>query len=221
MPNLVAIDVCVVDDRISLVFSHRAVAAAYAAYLRDEDSRMVSFPSPPSPRGSPHHHQPYHRAPQYSAATKEVTVSLPSFISWFITCRLPDDEDTITFTFDDRDERYADYWAENMVLFERVPGHDADGIKELHVRRLWNKATLLKKLEDLRTRKNSPRPIVSPTTSNKGSPRMNPFNGGGGRGYNTNTNHNNNNNVSAYGYPRMAVNGFGSPGTKKQQDIWW
>jgi hypothetical protein len=72
MPNLVAIDVSVTDGRIRLAFSDRAVATAYAAYLRAQDLR-------------PPHHQAipsYVRAPQLHATTKEVSLSLPAFITW-------------------------------------------------------------------------------------------------------------------------------------------
>ena len=142
MPNLVAVDVSVTDDRISLVFSHRAVAAAYAAYLKSEDARPLVTQSTPG----------YRRSPHFNAAGKEVTLTLPNFITWFITCRLPDDEDSVTFTYGDMDEDYADRWAESMILFERVPGpvYDDDSSKQMHVRRLRNKAVLLKRLEDYR-----------------------------------------------------------------------
>ncbi|GAB1309906.1 hypothetical protein MFIFM68171_00116 [Madurella fahalii] len=140
MPNLVAIDVSVTDNRISLVFSHRAVAAAYAAYLRAQDLRPPQLQAIPG----------YQRSPQLHTTTKEVSLFLPDFITWFITCRLPDDEDSVTFTFMDCDEECASRWAESMVLFEPVPGHDDEGVKQLHVRRLWNKSYLLKRLDDLR-----------------------------------------------------------------------
>ncbi len=73
MPNLVAIDVSVNDGRIQLAFSDRDVAVAYAAYLRAQDLR------PP-----PHHHAipGYQRLPQLHATTKEVSLSLPAFITW-------------------------------------------------------------------------------------------------------------------------------------------
>lgn len=96
----------------------------------------------------------------------------------FITCRLPDDEDAVTFTFMDADEGLARRWAESMVLFELIPpssppapAHlndiingssspspmgDDGGIKQLQVRRLWNKDRLLKRLEELRRRVPTP-----------------------------------------------------------------
>ncbi|KAK0661653.1 hypothetical protein QBC41DRAFT_33981 [Cercophora samala] len=171
MPNLVSVDVSVTDDRVSLVFSHRAVAAAYASYLKAEDTRQQQR----APSFSPHHspqlnnHNPYrtlhnnpfssyHRAPQFSPATKEVTFFLPSFITWFITCRLPDDEDAVTFSFIDADEQVATKWAESMLLFELVPPNPYDDVKQLHVRRLWNKARLIKLLEDLQQHQQQARP---------------------------------------------------------------
>ncbi|KAK4135893.1 hypothetical protein BT67DRAFT_346920, partial [Trichocladium antarcticum] len=165
MPNLVAIDVSVTDSRISLVFSHRAVAAAYAAYLRAQDLRPAPHQTVPG----------YQRAPQLHTTRKEVSLSLPDFITWFITCRLPDDEDSVTFTFMDDAEAHAQRWADSMVLFERVPapspsggngrsrghghgrldgggggrrGRRGSGVKQMHVRRLWNKERLLKRLEE-------------------------------------------------------------------------
>ncbi|KAL2131222.1 hypothetical protein VTI74DRAFT_5399 [Chaetomium olivicolor] len=179
MPTLVAIDVCVVDDRIRLVFSDRAVAVAYAAYLRAQDLR------------SPHHQAipGYQRAPQLHTTTKEVSLSLPAFITWFITCRLPDDEDSVTFTFVDEHAEHASRWAESMVLFEPVPQQNAgDGndnvedsssyfVKQMHVRRLWNRAHLLKRLEELR------RMAMTPTVRSRvGSPvwGSNGLNGNGG-----------------------------------------
>ncbi|KAK4109356.1 hypothetical protein N656DRAFT_791998 [Canariomyces notabilis] len=150
MPNLVAIDVSVTDNRVSLVFSHRAVAAAYAAYLRSLDLRPPQFQVIPG----------YQRSPQLHTTTKEVSLFLPDFITWFITCRLPDDEDSVTFSFMDGDEECASRWAESMVLFERrkrpvqhdhhQQDDDDDTVKELHVRRLWNKSRLLKRLDELR-----------------------------------------------------------------------
>jgi hypothetical protein len=55
----------------------------------------------------------------------------------------------------DGDEECASRWAESMVLFERKrvhhdDDHDDDTVKELHVRRLWNKSRLLKRLDELR-----------------------------------------------------------------------
>ncbi|KAK3329212.1 hypothetical protein B0H66DRAFT_634426 [Apodospora peruviana] len=111
MPKLVSVDVSVSDDRISLVFSHRAVAAAYAAYLNSQDHA-------PQPVAG------YRRNAKLHAVNKQVTLALPSFITWFITCRLPDDEDSVTFTFMDPDEEYARWWADSMILFERVPDDD-------------------------------------------------------------------------------------------------
>lgn len=163
MPNLVSIDVSVTDSRVSLVFSHRAVAQAYANYLRAQDSGRGPSGSPFSSPGG------YHRAPHFSPSSKEVTLSLPHFITWFITCRLPDDEDSVTFTFMDVDEMAANKWADSMVLFERVPvrkgeEHYDDGVKELHVRRLWNKDALLKKLEELTRQRKVATGTVSPST---------------------------------------------------------
>ena len=150
MPKLVSVDVSVTDHRISLTFSHGAVAASYASYLNSEDKR-------------PAHAQPipgYRRHAKLNTKTRQVTLALPSFITWFITCRLPDDEDSVTFTFMDSHDEYAQLWAESMVLFERVPGCDPestvsdggddDTVKQLHVRRLWNRAKLMDRLDDLR-----------------------------------------------------------------------
>ncbi|KAK4210654.1 hypothetical protein QBC37DRAFT_29291 [Rhypophila decipiens] len=154
MKNLVSVDVSVTDDRISLTFSHRAVATAYASYLNSEDNR-------------PEHAQPipgYRRHAKLLVREKQVTLALPSFITWFITCRLPDDEDSVTFTFMDSHDEYAALWAESMILFERVPdsaegsgydggrNNDDDGgaVKQLHVRRLWNRVRLVEKLDSLR-----------------------------------------------------------------------
>ncbi|KAJ4287893.1 hypothetical protein N0V88_007513 [Collariella sp. IMI 366227] len=143
MPNLVAIDVSVTDDRIRLTCA-------------------------------PPHHQPipgYQRAPQLHTTTKEVSLSLPEFITWFITCR-PDDEDSVTFTFVDEHAEHASRWAESMVLFEPVPGHDDDShhssssyfVKQMHVRRLWNRGHLLKRLEELRRMAMTPTlPLTVPT----------------------------------------------------------
>jgi hypothetical protein len=72
MPNLVAIDVFVTDNRLRLVFSDRAVAAAYAAYLRAEDLRPPQYQAIPG----------YERSPQLHITTKEVSLSLPDFITW-------------------------------------------------------------------------------------------------------------------------------------------
>ena len=72
MPNLVAIDVSVTDDRIRLSFSDRAVAAAYAAYLRAQDLRPPQHQTIPG----------YQRAPQLHTTSKEVSLSLPEFITW-------------------------------------------------------------------------------------------------------------------------------------------
>ncbi|KAK4151062.1 hypothetical protein C8A00DRAFT_17491 [Chaetomidium leptoderma] len=190
MPNLVAIDVSVTDSRIRLVFSDRAVAAAYAAYLRTQDQRPpqygMAIPG-------------YTRAPQLHTTSKEVSLSLPEFMTWFITCRLPDDEDAVTFTCMDEHEVYAARWAEAMLLFESVPSssssstvvghnhnhhnnnhhhqqhqhqhqhhHHHDGsssgpAKQLHVRRLWNRAHLLQRLEELRRRASVPTPPATTT----------------------------------------------------------
>ncbi|KAK4143946.1 uncharacterized protein C8A04DRAFT_28289 [Dichotomopilus funicola] len=201
MPNLVAIDVSVIDDRMRLVFSDRAVAAAYAAYLRAQDLRPPQYQTIPG----------YQRSPQLHTSSKEVTLSLPNFITWFITCRLPDDEDAVTFTFMDQHAALAARWADAMLLFEHVPqvasppstpgrhnhhsshyyDDDEDDAnenrhrsnshsrphpqsrsgsylqhhqnphsptpipapaKQLHVRRLWNRSHMLKRLEELRRR---------------------------------------------------------------------
>ncbi|KAK4234983.1 hypothetical protein C8A03DRAFT_18213 [Achaetomium macrosporum] len=203
MPNLVAIDVSVTDNRIRLVFSDRAVAAAYAAYLRAQDLRPPQYQAIPG----------YERAPQLHTTTKEVSLSLPDFITWFITCRLPDDEDSVTFTFMDADEDYAAHWAESMVLFEQVPPATASGhhnrqhhddVKQLHVRRLWNRAHLLKRLEELRRRAST-----LPSTREKsrvGSPVWgNGVNGSGGGG-------------------RMPVQvplAVAAAGRLQRRDIWW
>jgi hypothetical protein len=72
MPNLVAIDVSVTDNRIRLAFSDRAVAAAYAAYLRAQDLRPPQYQTIPG----------YTRYPQLHTTTKEVSLSLPYFITW-------------------------------------------------------------------------------------------------------------------------------------------
>ncbi|KAK0624890.1 hypothetical protein B0T17DRAFT_493272 [Bombardia bombarda] len=168
MPNLVAVDVSVSDDRINLVFSHGAVATAYAAYLETQDCRR----SPMSGHrrdAQLQHGSPTSSLSSASSLSKEVSIALPNFITWFINCRMPDDEDSVTFTFIDSDEKLASSWAESMVLFERVStssdlldnqehdrgddndhDHDEDGVKQLHVRRLWNKTKLLKRLEELR-----------------------------------------------------------------------
>ncbi|KAK3309430.1 uncharacterized protein B0T15DRAFT_545199 [Chaetomium strumarium] len=189
MPNLVAVDVFVTDNRLRLVFSDRAVAAAYAAYLRAQDLRPPHYQAIPG----------YERAPQLHITTKEVSLSLPDFITWFITCRLPDDEDSVTFTFMDADEDYAAHWAESMVLFEQVPPTTAPGdhhhhhhrhyhqqhhddAKQLHVRRLWNRAHLLKRLEELIRRVSTP-PTAGRERSKDGSPVWgNGVNGNGGGG---------------------------------------
>lgn len=78
MPTLVAVDVSVTDNRLRLVFSHRAVAAAYAAYLRAQDLR-------PPPQQQKQHQtiaHGYARAPRLHAEAKEVSVALPGFITW-------------------------------------------------------------------------------------------------------------------------------------------
>ncbi|KAK3299837.1 uncharacterized protein B0H64DRAFT_1795 [Chaetomium fimeti] len=240
MPNLVAIDVSVTDDRIRLVFSDRAVAAAYAAYLRAQDLRPPQYQTIPG----------YQRSPQLHTTTKEVSLSLPNFITWFITCRLPDDEDAVTFTFMDEHEAHAARWADAMLLFEPAPtprpraastsstavgDEDDDGyyydddhhnkssslhdsfhshshshhdhtsssmssspVKQLHVRRLWNRARLLKRLEELRRR--------TPTVRSRvGSPVW-AANGGIVHGYGANGG-------------RMPV-GITVPGVQRG-DIWW
>ena len=86
----------------------------------------------------------------------------------FITCRLPDDEDAVTFTFMDEHAAHAARWADAMLLFEPASwpsqqhqqqhqqhhhqhhDHDGSGGKQLQVRRLWNRARLLKRLDELR-----------------------------------------------------------------------
>lgn len=70
MPNLVAIDVSVTDNRIRLAFSDRAVAAAYAAHLRAQDGIQAIAG--------------YQRRPQLHANAKEVSLSLPGFITWSV-----------------------------------------------------------------------------------------------------------------------------------------
>lgn len=159
MPTLVAVDVSVAGDRIRLVFSHRAVAQAYAKYLQAEDGRSRAS-EVSAACGWPTAIPGYRRDARYDPATKEITLALPPFITWFITCRMPDDEDCVTFTFDDADAEVARRWAESMVLFERVAAapfyHDGDddddnddgSFAQLHVRRLWNKVQLLQRLED-------------------------------------------------------------------------
>ncbi|KAK3341890.1 hypothetical protein B0T25DRAFT_559538 [Lasiosphaeria hispida] len=162
MPTLVAVDVSVSDDHIRLVFSHRAIAQAYAKYLEAEDRR------PPQSQPIPG----YRRNAHYNPSSKEITVALPKFLTWFITCRLPDDEDSVTFTFMDADEQYASRWADSMLLFEAVPGPTYDeSVKQLHVRRLWNKAHLQKRLDEL-ARKPSPnnKRGPSPRVSNHSGP---------------------------------------------------
>ncbi|KAK3392771.1 hypothetical protein B0H63DRAFT_1466 [Podospora didyma] len=173
MPNLVAIDVSVTDDRISLVFSHRAVAAAYFKYLEVEDARPAQQQPIPG----------YYRAAQLHAHSNEVTVALPNCITWFITCRLPDDEDSVTFTYMDADEAAATRWADNMLIFDKVPSVSSsqDQNKQVHVRRLWSKTKMLKKLDDLlgngngsSSKTKSPSPPKSPpkqTASNSATGR--------------------------------------------------
>ncbi|KAK3395793.1 hypothetical protein B0T20DRAFT_487244 [Sordaria brevicollis] len=147
MPSLAAIDVSVLDDRISLIFSHRALAAAYAAYLDAEDSR----PSYAQAVGGG-----YRRNAVYDPSSKEVTLAMPPFLTWFITMRQPEDEeDSVTFTFSDADEEQAKAWAESVVLFEPLPCDDEEengggGEKQLHVKRLWNREKLLARLEELK-----------------------------------------------------------------------
>ncbi|KAK3497894.1 uncharacterized protein B0T23DRAFT_310372 [Neurospora hispaniola] len=170
MPTLAAIDVSVCDDRISLVFSHRALAAAYAAYLEAEDSR------PPYAQAVPG----YRRLVVFHAASKEVTLAMPSFLTWFITMRQPDDEDSVTFTFSDEDEELARAWAESVVLFEPpVPGtvYDSeDGVKQLHVKRLWNRGKLLQRLEELKKVRSRVTTVCS-LKSTRSSPRSSPKEG--------------------------------------------
>lgn len=147
MPSLAAIDVSVLDGRISLVFSHRALAAAYAAYLDAEDSRP---PYAQAVSGG------YRRLAVYDASSKEVTLAMPPFLTWFITMRQPDDEDSVTFTFSDSDEEQARAWAESVVLFEPPTPESTcyeqedGGEKQLHVKRLWNREKLLQRLEELK-----------------------------------------------------------------------
>ncbi|KAL2270773.1 hypothetical protein VTJ83DRAFT_144 [Remersonia thermophila] len=188
MPNLVAVDVSVTDRRLRLVFSDRAVASAYDAYLRAQDLRPHQLQTIPG----------YRALPQYNPAARAVTLSLPDFITWFITCRLPDDEDAVTFTFSDEHAVRATRWVDSLLLLEPVPGsapeectipsrpssaspgspppplptataaaasysrrrssppssprarRDTRPVLQLHVRRLWNRAYLLRRLEDLR-----------------------------------------------------------------------
>jgi hypothetical protein len=72
MPNLVAIDVSVTERRLRLVFSDRAVAEAYASYLRAQDLRPYQLQPVPG----------YRALPQLSNNAKAVTLSLPDFITW-------------------------------------------------------------------------------------------------------------------------------------------
>jgi hypothetical protein len=158
----------------------------------------------------------------------------------FITCRLPDDEDSVTFTFMDEHEAYASRWAEAMLLFEPVvqrpspaahprtstpqhhhnpfyrhgAGNDADGpvAKQLHVRRLWNRAHLLKRLEELR--RATPPPLSpSRARSRVGSPAVwgngvvNGVNGINGV-------------VNGVNGGRMPV-ALTVPGVVQRGDIWW
>ena len=170
MPTLAAIDVSVCDDQISLVFSHRALAAAYAAYLDAEDSR------PPYAQAV----GGYRRLAVYHAASKEVTLAMPSFLTWFITMRQPDDEDSVTFTFSDADEDQARAWAESVVLFEPpVPGtvyDEEDGAKQLYVKRLWNREKLLQRLEELKKVRSRVTTVCS-LKSTRSSPRSSPKEG--------------------------------------------
>lgn len=172
MPTLAAIDVSVCDDRISLVFSHRALAAAYAAYLDAEDSR------PPYAQAV----GGYRRHAVYHADSKEVTLAMPSFLTWFITMRQPDDEDSVTFTFSDADEEQAKAWAESVVLFEPPkPGtvyeEEEDGVKQLHVKRLWNREKLLLRLEELKKVRSRVTTVCS-LKSTRSSPRSSPKDSG-------------------------------------------
>ena len=174
MPTLAAIDVSVCDDRISLVFSHRALAAAYAAYLDAEDSR------PPYAQAV----GGYRRLAVYHADSKEVRLAMPCFLTWFITMRQPDDEDSVTFTFSDADEEQARAWAESVVLFEPpVPGtvqYDEaaeDGVKQLHVKRLWNREKLLQRLEELKKVRSRVTTVCS-LKSTRSSPRSSPKDSG-------------------------------------------
>ncbi|EAA36328.3 hypothetical protein GE21DRAFT_2414 [Neurospora crassa] len=172
MPTLAAIDVSVSDDRISLVFSHRALAAAYAAYLEAEDSR------PPYAQAVPG----YRRHAMFHAASKEVTLAMPSFLTWFITMRQPDDEDSVTFTFSDEDEEQARAWAESVVLFEppvppgTVYDSEEDGVRQLHVKRLWNRGKLLQRLEELKKVRSRVTTVCS-LKSTRSSPRSSPKEG--------------------------------------------
>ncbi|KAK0732526.1 hypothetical protein B0T21DRAFT_412699 [Apiosordaria backusii] len=255
MPNLVSVDVSVTDGRVSLVFSHRAVAAAYASYLKAEDARQQQRSPSFSPQHSPqlNNHNPYrtihnnnplsgyHRSPQFSPTTKEVTFHLPSFITWFITCRLPDDEDAVTFSFIDADEQVATKWAESMLLFELVPPSPYDDVKQLHVRRLWNKGRLIKLLEDLQQQTTRP---GSGGSWQQGGPVQGlnvGFNAGAGYGGYAGSGGKTNSTVTSPrgsvrgsptapsgpgGYGRMnngQVNGFGvaHAGQKRARDVWW
>lgn len=164
MPSLAAIDVSVLDDQISLVFSHRALAAAYAAYLDAEDSR------PPYAQAVP---GGYRRNAVYDAASKKVTLDMPNFLTWFITMRQPDDEDSVTFTFSDSDEEQARAWAESVVLFEPLYDEQEDGVKQLHVKRLWNREKLLQRLEELKKVRSRVTTVCS-LKSTRSSPRSSP-----------------------------------------------
>ncbi|KAK3901376.1 hypothetical protein C8A05DRAFT_34934 [Staphylotrichum tortipilum] len=242
MPNLVAIDVSVTDGRVRLAFSDRAVATAYAAYLRAQDLR-------------PAHHQAipgYRRTPHLHSAAKLVTLSLPEFITWFITCRLPDDEDAVTFTCMDEHQGFAARWADAMLLFERVPPPRTDprasgvvlldddvdmsssssysssaspaaaaGVgAQMHVRRLWNRAGLLKRLEEMRRASEESASASAggtPARSRVGSPGVgSPGVGSGGYG-------NGNGNVGGQGWWNGG-NGGRAPvalTVPVPRDIWW
>lgn len=102
----------------------------------------------------------------------------------------------------DEHEAHAARWADAMLLFEPAPrsshrdhGHDHEGSsgKQLHVRRLWNRAHLLKRLEELRRQ--------TPTVRSRvGSPVW-------GNGYGANGG-------------RMPV-ALTVPAAMQRGDIWW
>jgi hypothetical protein len=107
---------------------------------------------------------------------------------------------------------HAARWADAMLLFEPVPDSssfsstDDDGSvtnKELHVRRLWNRAHLLKRLEELRRR--TP---TTPVRSRVGSPVWGAtLNGAGYYGYG--------------GTGGRAPVALTVPGVQQRGDIWW
>ncbi|KAK3495789.1 hypothetical protein B0T13DRAFT_473345 [Neurospora crassa] len=118
----------------------------------------------------------------FHAASKEVTLAMPSFLTWFITMRQPDDEDSVTFTFSDEDEEQAGAWAESVVLFEppvppgTVYDSEEDGVRQLHVKRLWNRGKLLQRLEELKKVRSRVTTVCS-LKSTRSSPRSSPKEG--------------------------------------------